>query len=363
MKKQMLIFLLGWLPVLIFAAPSQRLHGFWHYHEFLTAHPEQLVLTEQLAQLVQAPPQPLLTQQTRPVTISVIYPGQQLSDYWVRNIKAFEGRLDELGIQYQLNQVFTRPGLDARQQSLSLMEAIDQHTDYLIFTLDTMRHRKFIEHVLHASNSKVILQNITTPVRDWQERQPLMYVGFDHEIGTQYLAEYFKSKISATTDYAVLYFSEGYISEARGDSFIDQVKNRFNLVSSYYTLATKESGYQITQDIVHNNPQIGFIYACSTDVALGAAEALKALNRTDIYLNGWGGGSAELTAIQKGQLQATIMRMNDDTGVAMAEAIKLDLVGSDVPLVYSGEFRLVTQETPADELDAWQSHAFRYSGR
>ncbi len=36
------------------------------------------------------------------------------------------------------------------------MEALKNKSDYLIFTLDTTRHRKFIEHVLHSSETKLI---------------------------------------------------------------------------------------------------------------------------------------------------------------------------------------------------------------
>lgn len=363
MKKRLLIVLLSWFPAAVFAYPSQLLSDYWSYQAFLEAHPEQQALTDLLAKSVQTRAEPLPLVQTRPVTISVIYPGQQVSDYWVRNIKAFEARMHELGIKYQLHQVFTRPSLDARQQSISLMEAMQNKTDYLIFTLDTMRHRKFIDHLLHTSETKVILQNITTPIRDWQGRQPLLYVGFDHEIGAQHLAEFYQRKLPQGADYGVLYFSEGYISEARGDSFIHNVKHRFHLASSYYTTATMESGYQATLDIVSNNPQITFLYACSTDIALGAAKALQELEREDIYLNGWGGGSAELEALQDGRLAVTVMRMNDDTGIAMAEAIKRDMAGLPVPLVYSGEFELVTQNTAAEHIERLKQRAFRYSDR
>ena len=53
-------------------------------------------------------------------------------------------------------------------------------------------------------------------------------------------------------------------------------------------------------------------------------------------INGWGGGSAELEAIERGDLDVTVMRMNDDTGIAMAEAIKWDLdwVGSCTDRVF-----------------------------
>ena len=59
-----------------------------------------------LPETVRNKPVPISVVQDKPVTISVVYPGQQISDYWVRNIKAFEKRMEELGIKYQLNQVF-----------------------------------------------------------------------------------------------------------------------------------------------------------------------------------------------------------------------------------------------------------------
>ncbi|QXC55945.1 autoinducer 2-binding periplasmic protein LuxP [Vibrio mimicus] len=365
MKRKILLSLLLTATLFTTATQADSLKGYWHYDAFLKQYPEQQHLTELLSQAVRDKPMPLKNKRANPVIISVVYPGQQISDYWVRNIKAFEKRMDELRIPYQINQVFTRPNLDTRQQSLSLMEALKNKSDYLIFTLDTTRHRKFIEHVLNSSDTKLILQNITTPVKDWQGRQPMMYIGFDHEIGALQLAKEYQAIAPKQKPYSVLYFSEGYISEARGDTFIQKMNetNQYQLASSYYTKATEQSGYEATLNIVKNNPEIGFIYACATDIALGAAQALKELGREDILLNGWGGGSAELDALAKGELDLTIMRMNDDTGVAMAEAIKWDLEGKAVPLVYSGDFEIVTQQDSAQHVETLKARAFRYSDR
>ena len=57
------------------------------------------------------------------------------------------------------------------------------------------------------------------------------------------------------------------------------------------------------------------------------------------------------------------MRMNDDNGVAMADAIYMDLLGQTdgVPTVYSGEFMMVNQSTSQTELEDYIERAFRYS--
>ncbi len=355
-----LIFMIGFAPV---TNASNVLNGYWEYQEFLDAFPEQQKLTDALAAAVRDKPVPILADKKRQLKISVVYPGQQISDYWVRNIDAFEKRLDKLNIDYQLNQVFTRPNADIRQQSLSLMEALKSKSDYLIFTLDTTRHRKFIEHVLDSKETKLILQNITTPVRDWEKHQPFLYVGFDHAEGSQKLATEFIQRFPNRTRYSVLYFSEGYISDVRGNTFIHQVNRdgNFELQSAYYTKATKQSGYEATKASLEKYPDVEFIYACSTDVALGAVEALSELGRDDIMINGWGGGSAELDAILEGEIDITVMRMNDDTGIAMAEAIKWDLEGKSVPIVYSGDYEVVTTSDSIERIETLKKRAFRYS--
>ena len=57
------------------------------------------------------------------------------------------------------------------------------------------------------------------------------------------------------------------------------------------------------------------------------------------------------------------MRMNDDNGVAMAEAIHLDLAGraAEVPTVYSGDMMVVDGDTTPQELERLKARAFRYS--
>lgn len=81
-------------------------------------------------------------------------------------------------------------------------------------------------------------------------------------------------------------------------------------------------------------------------------------------VNGWGGGSAELAAMQKQDLNFTVMRMNDDNGVAMADAIILDRNGqsSAVPQIYSGKIVLITKEQSMDVINSMKKQAFRYSG-
>jgi autoinducer 2-binding protein LuxP len=146
--------------------------------------------------------------------------------------------------------------------------------------------------------------------------------------------------------------------------------NGYTLKDSYYVNFNRELAAEATLQLLDDHqtstgkPTLDFIYAASTDIALGALDSLKqrGLEKV-IQVNGWGGGSAELDSIRKKELDFTVMRMNDDNGVAMAEAIALDISGlsNQVPTIYSGSFRQVTQNTKEKQIQRFEQRAFRYS--
>jgi len=154
----------------------------------------------------------------------------------------------------------------------------------------------------------------------------------------------------------------------RGESFVSALQNvpNLKLKAFFYAGSTREAGRTAALEALKEFDNLKFIYTCSTDLALGVAEGLRELNRQGaVMVNGWGGGSSELEAIKKGDLDMTVMRMNDDNGVAMADAIVLDQSGksASVPTVYSGDFALVTKGLSPAAIDALEVRAFRYSGQ
>ena len=110
----------------------------------------------------------------------------------------------ELGILYEIKAHYTRPTMAQEQQERLLQKATRYQADYLIFTLDTEQHSNLISRILSAGMSKLILQNITTPVAEWQHTPPFLYVGFDHAKGSETLSQYFKTKTNNQGEYGVV---------------------------------------------------------------------------------------------------------------------------------------------------------------
>lgn len=361
-------FLASWLltGMLLVAQVAAESPEYWSFQEYLQAFPEQQQRFNAFSERVRKPAQPRAAPGERPVHIAMIYPGEQVSDYWYRSQRSFTARLKEIGIPYALESHFFRPDTALRDQEQQIAEALKSDPDYLIFTLDAQRHQVLIEKIMARGRPKLILQNITTPLKRWDARQPFFYVGFDHATGTRLLAEALQEMTGGQANYLMLYGSRGYISQARGDEFIRLTSSLPGFVQrqAFYTDINKEKATRAVLQALTADPDINLIYACTTDIAIGAIDALKILGREDdVIVNGWGGGSAELAALQQGRLDLTVMRMNDDNGVAMAEAIRLDTEGKNdqIPQVYSGDFVIIHHHTPAAELERLQAYAFRYS--
>jgi autoinducer 2-binding protein LuxP len=357
---------------MFFSPPSpqvwaQGLSAYWTLEAFMEAHPEQKEKMTAFSRRVQeaAIPIPDKDGPASPLRIAIVYPGFEVSDYWQRSVRAFQMRLEELRIPHTLHILFrqgSQPEI-SREDMDQIREILHRDPDYLVYTLTTPEHYKIVERLLALPRPKILLQNITTPLRRWDGYHPFLYVGFDHMEGTRLLAEEARS---TPGPYVVLNPHPGYLSEVRGDIFIRLVSGHGpELRDVFHTGIDRRRARLATLDALARHPDLIRIYAATTDIALGAADALveKGLQK-HILLNGWGGGESELQALRQGLLSLTVMRMNDDSAVAMAEAIGLDArgLGSQVPRIYSGDMVLVNAAMSEETIAAMARRAFRYSG-
>lgn len=341
--------------------------SYFTFEEVVSLHPKQATVSKNFKKVVDAKGKAIIPGvQKDPVSIAFIYPGNQVSDYWKRSVVSFTQRMDEIGLRYEIKNYFSQSG-DIRLQERQLRKALSTDPDYLVYTLDVNRHKRLVERLISRGHPKIILQNITTPLKEWHHKiHPFLYVGFDHANGTRLLAEHLESRLAKGGNYAVLFYSLGYVSEMRGETFIRLMakKRQWQLKHMYYTDGKREKAKLAALEIL-SDPKVKLIYSCSTDVAFGVIDALRETGRLgSVMINGWGGGGDELQEIVEGNLDLTVMRINDDNGVAMAEAIRLDIEGKtdQVPIIFSGDLVVVEKGITKKKLQALQERSFRYSG-
>lgn len=93
----------------------------------------------------------------------------------------------------------------------------------------------------------------------------------------------------------------------------------------------QDEGYNIASDMLQAHPEINFFFGQADALALGAVQAAKAANRSDIKIVGFDGDPAGLQAVKDGTLAATMCQQTQLMGkMAIQSAVKL-INGETVP--------------------------------
>ena len=323
---------------------------------------------EALQAIVGSTAVPFKGTQEAPVQIGLIYPSADTSDFWARAYLALTKRLDELGITYETTEFASRQIEHSLQSTYA--NQIEQDADlydYVIFGPS--------ELAIQADNIDKLAQNdgfatyvwaFHTPLKDLKE-QPDMWLDFSSAAGALTMCDYMLERLGKDVTMAMNRGIPGITDNQRSGDFKACVEEKGNWTTAYehYGEYQSEGGFEGTSLILQAYPEASIIHNANTAMAMGSVQAqLAAGKEKDVFSTGWGGTGLELEAIRRGELNATPMRMGDDVGAATAEAIKFDLEkrAAELPLVFLGRITVAHDQMSAEEIDALEKEAFRFSG-
>ena len=306
--------------------------------------------------------------QDKPIEIALIYPSADVSDFWARNFIAMTKRLDELGIQYKTTEFASRQIEHELQATYTAQVVQDADLyDYIIFgPSELATQADNIDELANTEDFTTYVWAFHTPLKQF-EKQPAAWFDFSSAVGAQVMCDYMLERLGSDITFALNRGIPGITDNQRSGDFLDCVvdKGNWSVAYEHYGEYQREGGFDGTNLIVQAYPEATVIHNANTAMAMGSVEALVAAEKhQDIFSTGWGGTGLELDAIRRGELNATPMRMGDDVGAATAEAIKADLEGraEELPLVFLGRITVAHDQMNAEELDALQEEAFRFSG-
>lgn len=341
--------------------PDDEDRTFWWYHQVQTDE----VLANMQA-IVGEPASAFEGELTDPVNIAVIYPSQDVSDFWLRSYMAMEARLNEMALKFEATQFASNMG-DFLLQSTYSEQVAREDFDYVIFGPSELEAQQDDIKRLMDSGKKVIVLNFDTPLKAWGDDQPMMYTTFSHLFGALNICNWVVENLGTTGTYAMNRGIPGGVDDQRSGGFQNclEEKSDWKMAYEHYGDFQREGGFNGTQQILSAYPEVTLIHNANTAMAMGSISAVQAADvgeRVDV--TAWGGTGDELEALRNGELLATPMRMSDDVGVAMAEAIRADIEGrsDDIPLVFLGRIDIVSSESGPEVVDAFEEEAFRYTG-
>ncbi|MEM9221183.1 MAG: substrate-binding domain-containing protein [Pseudomonadota bacterium] len=311
---------------------------------------------------------PFSGSQDKPIQIALIYPSADVSDFWARNYLALTKRLDELGINYETTEFASRQIEHSLQSTYANQVAQDADLyDFVIFgPSELATQADNISKLAGTDGFDTFVWAFHTVLKDL-ENQPDAWFDFSSAAGALTMCDYMLERLGNDVTYALNRGIPGITDNQRSGDFMDCVaeKGNWNPVYEHYGEYQREGGFEGTQLILQAYPEATVIHNANTAMAMGSVEAQVAMGKEkDIFSTGWGGTGLELDAIRRGELDATPMRMGDDVGAATAEAIKAHLEGreDELPLVFLGRITVAHDQMNADEIDALEQEAFRFSG-
>ena len=132
-------------------------------------------------------------------------------------------------------------------------------------------------------------------------------VGYAQRKATKALGDYIAKKFNGKANVGVLEGQAGYHSTERIGGFLDAFKPfpDMKIVSSLPTTWDADTANKATLDMMQAHPEINLIVAANDFEAIGAAKALKALNRSDVEVYGNDGATEGLEQIAAGLWQGT----------------------------------------------------------
>ena len=343
------------------ALPDDNERYYWWYHQVQTEE-----VLSNMQNVVGAPAVPLSKVPDEPVKIAVIYPSQDVSDFWLRSYLAMEARFNEMGMPFEATQFATGMGDNLLMSTYSEQVARDDF-EYVVFGPSELQtQQEDIKHLMD-SGKKVIVLNHDTPLQDWGDDQPMMYSTFSHLFGALNICNWVVENLGTEGTYAMNRGVPGGVDDQRSGGFQKclEEKSNWKLAYEHYGQYQREGGFNGTQLILSGYPEVTYIHNANTAMAMGAISAIQAAGVQDnVKTSAWGGTGDEIEALRNGELIATPMRMSDDVGVALAEAIRADIEGrqDDIPLVFLGRITIVASNSGPEVVDEYEKEAFRYTG-
>lgn len=306
--------------------------------------------------------------QDAPVQIALIYPSADTSDFWARNYLAMTKRLEQLGIAYETTEFASRQIEHSLQSTYANQVEQDADLyDYVIFGPSELAiQADNIDKLAANDGFSTYVWAFHTPLKDL-ETQPDAWFDFSSAAGALTMCEYMLARLGKDVTMAMNRGIPGITDNQRSGDFKACVEANGNWTTVYehYGEYQREGGFEGTSLILQAYPEATVIHNANTAMAMGSVEAQISVGKEkEVFSTGWGGTGLELDAIRRGELDATPMRMGDDVGAATAEAIKADLEGraADLPLVFLGRITVAHDEMSAEEIDALEQEAFRFSG-
>ena len=160
------------------------------------------------------------------VEIAYLSPSFDISDAWERVYHAMRGRLDELGVDYEVQQLAVANATDHAGQLAQVESVIQRGVDYVFLGATEYESAIPALRKLKAADIPTVVYNFLEPHEDEQARA-MRYIAFDHEEGGRLAGAWAALALNGKGKLAILQGVPGVVSDQRMNGFRSIVEKTF----------------------------------------------------------------------------------------------------------------------------------------
>ena len=298
--------------------------------------------------------------QAEKLRIAYLSPSFDLSDAWERVYWSMQGRLDELGIDYEMQALAVASHVDHAGQLAQVEAVIARGVDYV--ALGPTEYEAAIPALRKLKDAGVptVLYNYLEPHTD-EKARAMSYIAFSHLTGGQMSGEWAVDHIGGSGKIAIIQGAPGVTNDLRVGGFMEILDQNpdIEVIMGPHTDFDRTKAFDAAQNLLTAHDDIKLIYGVSSTIGLGAGQAIRQAGKSDTIASmGFGGTGDEIVAMNEGWLTASVLRSIDDSGVAVADAFVAHSKGEQVEQVWGGPFVMIDKDSDAAAL---VEEATRYS--
>ena len=261
------------------------------------------------------------------------------SDYWKQVKAGAEDAGKELGVDVEV--VGPNAETDIAGQTSLMEDQIVKGVSALVVAPSQPSAALSTFDKADAANIPVIL--IDTDAQ-WDKKKS--FLGTGNEAGGKVGGDFIAKNLKPGDDIVMI---RGALGDATHDERIkgatDALKAAgFNVSAVQPADSDRSKAMSVMENLLQTNPNVKAVFCSNDEMALGAARALKAANKTDVIIVGFDGSPDAVNAILSGEITASVAQSAYNIGKQGVEAAAKVAKGETVDARIDTGTNLVTKD-------------------
>lgn len=294
---------------------------------YFNERPRQVALMDLFDRVVNRSAEPLQFSQLNTVNIAVILPANKNRESL---LSAFKKRMKSLKIDYRLDVIEYNLNINNDALFERYQKAMRFPPDFLITTLERFQQKAIVESILRRNQTKVILYDVSTPVKGWENNGSVFYTGVDYMASKSVLIDFISDVSLSKSELIAIAFSNGYKNHQFCNAYLDLFsENDLNIVDIIYFDESEVSKTDLMDRLLSKEENV-FIFQCDNFLAPLFIDSLNAQGVHASIINRWSLTEADASSSALLEFQPPFEKIE----IAIAEMIKHHLESKQYPNVY-----------------------------